>query len=130
MRYRFVILVVVAGLLASCLPQSRIAAIPEPVVRLPGHVLPALAQATKLDPATASPLDPDEQLTLTLTLNRADPLGFQRFLEGVQNPTSPSYHRYLTQQQLSGRFGPTQQAYDAVLGYVQGKGLSLVEGSD
>src|SRR5262249_54488513 len=35
-----------------------------------------------------------------------------------------------TQQQLADRFGPTQQAYDAVLGYIQSKGLTLVEGSD
>jgi hypothetical protein len=42
MRYRLVVLVLIAGLLASCLPQSQLRAVPEPVVRLPGHVLPAL----------------------------------------------------------------------------------------
>src|SRR3954447_5382008 len=129
MRQRLLVLVLIAGLLTGCVPQFQLGATSEPVVRLPGHVLSALAQAMKLDDTTATPLLPD-QLTLTLTLNRADELGFQQFVEDVQNPKSSIYQRFLTQKQLADRFGPTQDAYDAVLRYVQSKGLTLVEGSN
>jgi subtilase family serine protease len=129
MRHRLLVLVLIAGLLTSCVPQVQLGATPEPVVRLPGHVLSALAQATKLDDSAATPLLPD-QLTLTRTLNRTDELGFKQFVDDVQNPKSSLYQRFLTQQQLADRFGPSQDAYDAVLTYVQSRGLTLVEGSD
>jgi len=129
MRYRFVVLVLIAGLLTSCLPQSQLGATPEPVVRLPGHMLPALAQATKLTPDVAAPSAPDQLMTITITLNRADQIGFEQYLADVQTPGSPRFQRFVTLNELTRRFGPTQQAYDAVLGWLTSQGFALVEGS-
>ncbi|MHB8577888.1 MAG: protease pro-enzyme activation domain-containing protein, partial [Dehalococcoidia bacterium] len=97
-------------------------------MRLPGHVLPALAQAASL-PAGAAGSSGSDPLTLTLTLNRTDQSGFDALLNRLQDPHSPDYQHFLTQQQLADRFGPSQGAYDTVLGWLQGQGFSLLEGS-
>ena len=93
--------------------------------RLPGHVLEALAGAQPL--AAASP--GDETLTLTLVLKRDDPAGFADYLAAVYDPASPRYRRFLTQTELTERFGPSRDTYDAVLGWLQANGLGLVQGS-
>ena len=94
-------------------------------VRLPGHVLEALAGAESLASASAG----DETLTLTLVLKRDDPAGFADYLAAVYDPASPQYRRFLTQTELTERFGPARDNYEAVLGWLQANGLGLVQGS-
>src|SRR4051812_12982778 len=113
MRQRLLVLVLMAGLLTSCVPQFQLGAAPEPVVRIPGHVLPALTQATRLDGGGVVATDLDQSITITLTLNRADQPGFEQYLASVQTPGAPGFQRFVTLDQLTQRFGPTQQAYDA-----------------
>jgi hypothetical protein len=98
-----------------------------PMIRLPGHVLPALAQAKAV--LSQSKIAADEPLTLTLVLRRADQSGFERYLRDVYNPSSTNYRRFLTQSELSDRFGPSRDAYDGVLSYLQDHGFTLVKGS-
>lgn len=122
------------GSAASVLAQSQ-ASLP---VRLPGHVLSVLSQATKLTPASAphgaaavqaATPQASQPLTLTVVLNRRDEVGFQKYLADVENPMSPNHLHFLTQAQLTKRFGPSQQAYTAVLSYFQQQGFSLEQGS-
>ena len=96
------------------------------LVRLPGHVLPALTGAT---PVPATPGVDAEPLTLTLVLKREDQAGFDQYLRDVNDLSSPNYRRFLTQSELSDRFGPSREAYDGVLSYLQHNGFTLVEGS-
>jgi kumamolisin len=97
------------------------------MVRLPGHVLSVLPTAKTVP---SEPRTPDDQfLTLTLVLSRDDQAGFERYLRDAYDPRSPNYRRFLTQLELSERFGPSQKAYDAVLSYLQKSGLTLVEKS-
>src|SRR5438552_2236240 len=98
----------------------------EDLVRLPGHVLPALKGATLAPAAAGAEAQP---LTLTIVLNRTDPIGFARYLHEVYDPGSPGFHRFLTQIELSDQFGPTQETYDAVLRYLQQNGFTLLQGS-
>ena len=98
----------------------------DPPVRIPGHVLPALARANRVAGVSANA---SEQLTLTVVLNRSDEAGFASFLAGVEDPHSANVHRFLSQGELTFRFGPTQRAYDAVLAFLQRGGFTLVEGS-
>ena len=86
----------------------------DPDARLPGHVLAALSSASKSAPAGASDTD---ALTLTFVLRRDDEAGFQRYLADVYDPASSEFHRFLSQDQLAQRFGPSQDAYDAVLAF-------------
>ena len=54
-------------------------------IRLPGHVLLALAQATVESGGKAKGKEP---LTLTLVLKRDDQAGFERYLQDVYDPHS------------------------------------------
>ena len=97
-----------------------------PAVRLPKHVLGVLPKATKL-PRT--PQAADETLTLTLLLNRDDQAGFDALVNGILDPTSSNYRHYVSQTDLTARFGPSQQDYNAVLAFLQQNGFTLSDGS-
>ena len=95
-------------------------------VRLPGHVLPALAKATLVPSKPESDALP---ITLTIVLKRDDQTGFDRYLHEIYDPHSKYFHRYLSQDQIADRFGPSQQDYFSVLDYMRANGLELVRGS-
>ncbi len=102
---------------------------PQPSVsRISNSVVPAVAngqlQSTST-PASAA----NQQLTLTLTLNRTDQSGFDSYLAEVQDTASPRYHRFLTQAELADTFGPSRSAYDSVLAWLHSQGFADVEGS-
>jgi len=91
-----VLLILVAALWFGFLPGSSLANALDPTrsaavhsgdfVRIPGHVLPALAKAT----IVPSKSETDTQLvTLTLVLKRDDQPGFEHFLHGLYDPKSP-----------------------------------------
>jgi|CXWL01.1.fsa_nt_gi kumamolisin len=98
------------------------------MVRLPGHVLPALAQAKRVDMG-ASADKSKEPMTLTLVLKRDDQAGFDRYLHDVYDPKSKIYRKFLSQKKIASKFGPSRKAYDEVLGYLRKHGFELVEGS-
>ncbi|MEI9982670.1 MAG: protease pro-enzyme activation domain-containing protein [Aliidongia sp.] len=43
-----------------------------------------------------------------------DPDGLASFVDHVSNPADPLYHRFLTPQELSARFGATRESLDAL----------------
>ena len=90
-------------------------------------MLPALTKAKAVP--SESKVVADEPLTLTLVLKRDDQVGFERYLREVYDPKSLNYRKFLTQSELSDRFGPWRKTYDNVLSYLQDKGFTLVEGS-
>jgi kumamolisin len=67
--------------------------------------------------------------TRTLKLNLALPLRNQAELEDLlqrlSDPKSASYHQFLTVEQFTERFGPTQEDYDAVIHFAQENGLRV-----
>lgn len=97
-----------------------------PLVRLPGHVLPALAKAT-VEPGGKA--KGEEPLTLTVVLKRDDQAGFERYLHDVYDLHSKIYKHFLSQKEIAKRFGPSQEHYDSVLRYLKQNGFELVEGS-
>ncbi|MGI8554133.1 MAG: protease pro-enzyme activation domain-containing protein [Dehalococcoidia bacterium] len=111
------------------LPRALAQTPPDVPVRLSGHVLAALQQATRAPAAARANAAIDEPLTLTVVLNRSNEPGFQNLLAEIENPLSPNFQHFLSQDELTKRFGPSQQAYDAVLAWLQGQGFSLTEGS-
>src|SRR5580704_14650293 len=95
-------------------------------VGLPGHVLPALAKATLVPSKPESDAQP---ITLTIVLKRDDQTGFDRYLREIYDPHSKYFHRYLAQDQIADRFGPSQQDYFSVLDYMRANRFELVRGS-
>jgi kumamolisin len=70
-----------------------------------------------------------QTLQLNLVLNLRDPEGLKSFLSDLYNPASPNYRHFITPQQFTARFGPTQDQYDAVLRFAKNYGLEVVGGS-
>src|ERR1700722_3812513 len=62
-------------------------------VRLPGHVLPALAKASVVPSAAKSESEP---ITLTLVLKRDNQPAFERYLHDLYDPHSKNFHKFLT----------------------------------
>jgi kumamolisin len=72
---------------------------------------------------------PSRTLTMHLTMalrNRAD---LDRLLEDQQNSASPDYHRWLTAEQFTQRFGPTDSGIAIVTGWLKRKGFTVKSAS-
>lgn len=95
-------------------------------VALPGHVVQSLAKATRVPHA---PQMDNEPITLTVVLALSDPAGAKALGDGIADPNSPEYRRTIRPEEFRARFGPSQEAYDTVLGYLKENGLSLSLGS-
>ncbi len=63
------------------------------------------------------------QLAIGLPLRNQEALG--AFLQQLYDPTSPQYHHYLTPEQFTEMFGPTEQDYQAVIAFAQSHGLTV-----
>ena len=72
------------------------------------------------------PLPAEQTMRLVLVLPLRDQAGLDSFLEELYDPSSSSYRQFLTVEQFTERFGPTQQDYDAVIRFAEANGLTVV----
>jgi len=68
-------------------------------------------------------------LQLDIVLPLRDPAGLDAFLSELYDPGSPSYRQFLTPQEFTARFGPSQADYDAVVGFLKANGFIVVGGT-
>jgi kumamolisin len=68
-------------------------------------------------------------MQLDVVLPLRDPEGLDQFLSDLYNPNSSNYRRFLTPQEFTERFGPTQADYDTAVKYLTAHGLAIVGGS-
>jgi len=68
-------------------------------------------------------------LRLDIVLRLGDQAGLESFLKEVYDPSSPIYRHFLTVQEFTERFGPSQEDYDAVVAFAKGRGFEVVGGS-
>lgn len=66
-----------------------------------------------------------EHLTMLLKRSPQQQKVFERFLQQLQNPSSPTYHRWLTPVQVGKRFGASQHDIAAVAGWLESEGLRV-----
>jgi len=64
------------------------------------------------------------RLVITLPLRNQD--GLDRLLEDLYNPNSPRFRQFLSVQDFTASFGPTQEDYDAALDFARSHRLSVV----
>jgi len=55
--------------------------------------------------------------------------GLDSFLQEIYNPSSPSYQHYLTVDQFTQKFGPSQEHWNALVHFAAANGLSVTGGS-
>lgn len=96
---------------------------------LPGHVLSALSIAQPVTAPVMVLKSTLESLTLTIVLRRSDPAGFENYLRDVYDPQSPQFREFLNPQEVSDRFGPSQDDYDVVQAYFEQQGFTVTEDS-
>ena len=53
----------------------------------------------------------------------------ENFLKQVSDPSSASYGHYVTVPEFTARFGPSQEDYDALIGFAQANGFTVLGGS-
>ncbi|HEX7817449.1 S53 family serine peptidase [Dyella sp.] len=63
------------------------------------------------------------KLALNLPLRNEDEL--DALIRDIYDPSSPNYHHYLSVQEFTDRFAPTQADYDAVVGWAQVNGFNV-----
>jgi subtilase family serine protease len=53
----------------------------------------------------------------------------ENFLQELYDPTSTSYRRFVTPEEFTARFGPSQEDYDALIAFAKANGFAVVGGS-
>ncbi|PWU16345.1 MAG: hypothetical protein C5B50_13770 [Verrucomicrobia bacterium] len=88
--------------------------------QLHGHIP---AEVAKLKPMGR--LSAETNLNLAIGLPLRDPAGLTNFLHELYDPSSTNYHHYLTPEQFTERFGPTQADYDKVIAFAKSNHLTV-----
>jgi hypothetical protein len=71
------------------------------------------------------PYNPQQMLRLVFSLKPPHMQEEEEFLRQLQDPTSPQYHQYLTEQQWNQRFAPKTQDEQTVVAWAQSQGLTI-----
>jgi len=64
-----------------------------------------------------------KRLNLSISLPLRDRPGLTNLLQQIYDPASPNFRHYLTPQQFTQKFGPTEEDYQAVVGFAKSHGL-------
>jgi len=72
-----------------------------------------------------SNLDTQKHLKLALSLQPRNQAELDQLLRDLQDPKSPQYHQYLSVEQFTARFAPTQADYDTVVAWAEANGLTV-----
>src|SRR5437870_10821525 len=83
-----------------------------PPVRLRGHIPPLTATARVVARVAAG-----EPMRLALTLPLRNQAQLNDLLMRLYDPHDPAYGQFLTPEQFTARFGPTQADYDAIAAF-------------
>jgi len=78
----------------------------------------------KLTPTGRLPAN--ERLNLAIGLPLRNRESLTNLLQQLYDPASPEFHHYLSPEQFSEKFGPTEADYQTVLQFVQTNGLTVV----
>ena len=109
-----------AGLALLSAVSLSSAAPPAGMKFLTGHV-PAIVshlQAKGLLPAT-------NHLYLAIGLPLRNQEALTNLLQQIYDPASPNYHHYLTPEQFTAQFGPTEEDYQKVINFAKASGLTV-----
>ena len=89
---------------------------------LHGHVPPAVA---RLGLQLAGRLPATNLLHLAIGLPLRNREALTNLLQQIYDPTSPNYRHYLTPQQFTEQFGPTELDYQTVINFAKTNGLEV-----
>ena len=108
------------AVLALALPLAP-KAFGAPSQTLKGHHVPAAV--ANLVPTGKLP--GSQRLNLAIGLPLRNEQELDALLQQLYDPASPHYHRYLTPEEFTARFGPTETDYQALVGFAKANGLTV-----
>jgi hypothetical protein len=88
---------------------------------IPGHVPQVVPSLTPM-----SRIPAERVMRLAVGLPVRDPVGLRQFVADVSNPASPQYQQYVTSDQFTERFGPTQDDFQAVINFLTTNDFTVV----
>jgi uncharacterized repeat protein (TIGR01451 family) len=91
-----------------------------PAQHLPGHIPEA---ARRLTPVGRENASDHLKLAIGLPLRNQDDL--TNLLQQLYDPASTNYHHWLTPEEFTARFGPTEEDYQALVQYAQRNGFTV-----
>jgi len=106
--------------LAAFLLGGMGSAFSEDLKVLPGHVPGVVSSLAPIGRLAAT-----NQLRLAIGLPLRDAAGLDNFVAQVSDPASPNFRHFLTREELTARFGPTEQDYEAVKNFAGSNGLAI-----
>ena len=109
--------------IAALLPVVNIVCQAQSVPPLTRHVRDVVLNG-QAKPAGRLPAT--QPLRLVLVLPRSNEAALQSLLQELYDPSSPSYHQFLTVDEFTSKFGPSQADHDAVVSFAQAHGLTVV----
>jgi len=75
------------------------------------------------------PLPATQSMRLVLVLPIRNQAALDNFLKEVYDPSSASYRQFLTVEEFTARFGPSQEDYDEVIRFAETHGFTVVSKS-
>lgn len=70
-----------------------------------------------------------QSMRIDIVLPVRDQAGLDKFLQQLYDPSNLLYRHFLTVEQFTERFGPSQENYDAVVRFAKANGFTVVHGS-
>jgi len=70
-----------------------------------------------------------QSIRFDMVLPLRDRAGLQSFVREVNDPASPYYHQFLTPQEVTARFGPSQEDWDALVAFAKASGFEVINGT-
>jgi kumamolisin len=128
MRHSIALLTIAAAvlflMLASSTPVAFAQAQPQSLLTRHVREVTLNGQAPSVGrlPATQS-------MRIDIVLPVRDQAGLDSFLQELYDPSSPSYRHYLTVEQFTEMFGPSQKDFDAVIRFAKANGFTVAGGS-
>ena len=113
---------VLAAVMAAALLPSAVRAQGVGEQSLHGHVPPEVARF-HLQPMSRLPAT--NRLNLAIGLPLRNQAALDKLLAEIYDPASTNYHRYLTPEQFTAQFGPTEQDYQSLIQFAQTNGLTV-----
>jgi subtilase family serine protease len=89
---------------------------------LKGHVPAAVS---RLHLQSLGRLSATQRLNLAIGLPLRNQQALDTLLQQIYDPASPNYRHYLTPEQFTEQFGPTEQDYEAVVNFATKNGLTV-----
>ena len=118
---RFTRLALVAAVAAALFPfTARAQGVGKQLLH--GHVPPAL---TRLHLPAIDRLPATNRMALAIGLPLRNQEALNKLLAEIYDPSSTNYHRYLTPEQFTAQFGPTEQDYQSLIDFAKTNGLAV-----